>query len=530
MYLKRIVGTDILWSVNNLARTVTKLTRACDKRLTRLISCILLISDFWQYYHMDNTTQYCRLTSFQDSDFADDLTDSKSISGGILCIFGNRIFVPISWMCKKQTSASHSSTKSEIISLDTGLRMDGLSALDLRDVMVEVLRSSNSCQTRFNPAAKNCSRNHKSDPNPKGKPDVEQLSYVDYVFTDAHSSQDESQLYIFEDNEVLIKMIIKSRSPTMRHVSRSRRVSLDYLFDRINLGPEIQIKYVDFKNQLANILIKSSFTRDEWHHLLRYWNIMFFSMFFCSHFHTNRKQSVMSKRAQEKYSERGVGSDESETNEFDVKESPECEERSSARFEWSKQSAKYQSKSNNVFPRETTRWYSSFQHQETGTRRGYPIRKTEVTLPQHADLRSSIPWESLQESAKKLNLAGDAPVIGIEALKTNVLIWWLFISTTMEVVIHLGSNYVENFGSIQEHELRVTSEFIRYHSEVDTGLSSRDSKCDNDWLDISVMDEIYTFSQSSDHVDDSKSTRLLRFCLIHGENVRSFRSESKMIK
>ena len=39
-------------------------------------------------------------------------------------------FVPISWMCKKQTIVSHSSAESEIISLDTGLRLDGLPALE----------------------------------------------------------------------------------------------------------------------------------------------------------------------------------------------------------------------------------------------------------------------------------------------------------------------------------------------------------------------------------------------------------------
>ena len=37
-------------------------------------------------------------------------------------------------MCKKQTSVSHSSTESEIISLDTGLRLDGLLALELCDL------------------------------------------------------------------------------------------------------------------------------------------------------------------------------------------------------------------------------------------------------------------------------------------------------------------------------------------------------------------------------------------------------------
>ena len=42
-------------------------------------------------------------------------------------------------MCKKQTSVSHSSTESEIISLDTGLRLDGLPALELWDQIVSVL-------------------------------------------------------------------------------------------------------------------------------------------------------------------------------------------------------------------------------------------------------------------------------------------------------------------------------------------------------------------------------------------------------
>ena len=45
----------------------------------------------------------------QDSDFAGDLEDSKSTSGGTLCIFGSHAFVPISWMCKKQVAVSHSS-------------------------------------------------------------------------------------------------------------------------------------------------------------------------------------------------------------------------------------------------------------------------------------------------------------------------------------------------------------------------------------------------------------------------------------
>ena len=69
---------------------------------------------------MGNTVKQCRLGLFQDSDFAGDLEDSKSTSGGTLCIFGSHTFVPFSW---------YSSTESEIISLDAGLRLDGIPAL-----------------------------------------------------------------------------------------------------------------------------------------------------------------------------------------------------------------------------------------------------------------------------------------------------------------------------------------------------------------------------------------------------------------
>ena len=40
----------------------------------------------------------------------------------------------------------------------------------------------------------------------------------------------------------------------MRHVSRTHRVALVWLFDRINLDSKIQIKYIDTKNQLAHVL------------------------------------------------------------------------------------------------------------------------------------------------------------------------------------------------------------------------------------------------------------------------------------
>ena len=147
MYLARLGRLDILWSANKLAGAVTKWTQACDRRLARLVSYIHHTNDFQQYCHVGNTAQHCPLGLFQDSDLAGDLEDSKSTSGAVLCISGSRTFASISRMCKKQTSLSHSSTQSELVSLDAGLRMDGLPGLDFWDVVIEVLRSQH-CKTR----------------------------------------------------------------------------------------------------------------------------------------------------------------------------------------------------------------------------------------------------------------------------------------------------------------------------------------------------------------------------------------------
>ena len=155
LYLERIGRPDILWSVNKFARAVTKWTQACDRCLARFISDIHHTNDYRQYCHVGNTAQHCRLGLFQDSDFSGDLEDSKSTSVRVLCLFGSRTFVSISSMCKNQKSVSHSSTESEIISLDAELRMYGLPVLDFWDVVIEVLRATNNTKRSFRPAPGN---------------------------------------------------------------------------------------------------------------------------------------------------------------------------------------------------------------------------------------------------------------------------------------------------------------------------------------------------------------------------------------
>ena len=102
----------------------------------------------------------------------------------------------------------------------------------------------------------------------------------------------------------MIKTLTKSRSPIMRHVSRTHRVALDWLFDRIHLDPKIQIRYIDTKHQLADKLAKRNFTRDERNNLLHLFNISHFRSLCCpQNFSLTSCTKTMAKRMREQKEE-----------------------------------------------------------------------------------------------------------------------------------------------------------------------------------------------------------------------------------
>ena len=186
---------------------------------------------------MGNTAKQCRLELFQ-TPFLHETLRIQNLLRVEHCVLGSHTFVPASWMCKKQPSVSHSSTESEIISLDAGLRFGGIPALDLWDLIVAVLGNTNQSHKEQGDLLMN-KREVRSPPHTIQKRKQSQrvindLDNVDFIPSNVKSSHQEALLYVFEDNEAVIKMIIKGRSPTLRHVSRTHRVALDWLFDRIN--------------------------------------------------------------------------------------------------------------------------------------------------------------------------------------------------------------------------------------------------------------------------------------------------------
>ena len=123
-------------------------------------------------------------------------------------------------------------------------------ALELWDLIVSLLGNVSRVSDNSGKPVNGDDKHHKSH----NKIDV--VKDIDLVPSNDQSARQEALLYVFEDNEAVIKMIMKGRSPTMRHVSRTHRVALDWLFDRFNLDPKIQFKYINTKNQLRRHLDK----------------------------------------------------------------------------------------------------------------------------------------------------------------------------------------------------------------------------------------------------------------------------------
>ena len=106
--------------------------------------------------------------------------------------------------------------------------MDEIPALDLWDLVIEVFHSSPN-RTNKTKDVREPRRNLSANIQPNMRQQIPtkhtnlDLTNIDHVPSNGTHSGPSAMLYVFEDNEAVIKMIIKGRSPTMRHVSAPTR-------------------------------------------------------------------------------------------------------------------------------------------------------------------------------------------------------------------------------------------------------------------------------------------------------------------
>jgi hypothetical protein len=207
LYLARLARPDILKPINDLAKNVSKWSKNCDKQLIRLISYM----HHTKHYVLEgfvgqgqDETARLELKLFVDADFAGEREDAKSTSGGWLVLVGPHTYFPLTWVSKKQTSVSRSTTEAEVISLASSLFQEGLPALSLWELLL----------------------NRKIT------------------------------LRVQEDNQATIKVVSNGYSPKLRHIQRTHKVNLGSITDCFE-GDTCVLEYVETSKQAADIFTKA---------------------------------------------------------------------------------------------------------------------------------------------------------------------------------------------------------------------------------------------------------------------------------
>ena len=221
LWLGRLSRPDIIKPIGDLSTQVQKWTRNCDKALHRLICYIHSTLEHRLVGRVGDRAEDLCLRLYVDADFAGDRQDAKSTSGGFLVLYGPNTFFPLSWICKKQTAVSRSTTEAEVISLAHSLFSEALPTLQL---WCRILKR-------------------------------------------------EVRLEVLEDNEATIKIIKKKGSAKLRHVTRTHKVNLASTYDVFE-DPSVGLEYVNTKEQAADIFTKA-LSPQLWDHALRLMGMLY---------------------------------------------------------------------------------------------------------------------------------------------------------------------------------------------------------------------------------------------------------------
>ena len=115
LWLARNYRYDIYFTVNYLARFVTKWSAACDAMLFHLTCYINSTVHYVQQCAVGDTAEHINIGLFVDANHVTSSDDSVSTGGALMVLYGPNTYVPITAICKRQRRVAHSSTESEMI-------------------------------------------------------------------------------------------------------------------------------------------------------------------------------------------------------------------------------------------------------------------------------------------------------------------------------------------------------------------------------------------------------------------------------
>ena len=205
LWLARLSRPDLMKSISDLTRRVTKWSVADDKRLHRLMSYLKGAPNLSMVHEISDPFEDLHLSLYTDADHSGDTDHAQSTSGMILCLEGDNSYWPLAWGSKKQTATSRSTTEAEMISLSTGLFGDALPTQEFLEILT-------------------------------GK---------------------ETKLICHQDNSAVIAIVHAGYSPKLRHVSKTHRVNLASLYEVFEVDPYSRLQYINTDLQKADVFTKA---------------------------------------------------------------------------------------------------------------------------------------------------------------------------------------------------------------------------------------------------------------------------------
>ena len=267
LFAARMARWDLLRATQSLASRVTKWSCDCHIGLHRLVAYINSTLHITMSGFIGDSINDCQLWLFCDSDFAGEF-DAKSTTGCALFLVGPNTYYPLNAFSKKQTSITMSSTESEVVTANQGIRAQGLPSLSLwfflwmgeagREAVPKAAFQPGTAVARIDP-------------------ELDEIRYGGKA-SDGRSVADINGLHVslpakfkvrvMEDNQATITILLTGSSNTMRHTERTQKVSFAWLRQQFEFGNFLMLN-ADTREQVADIFTKPFTDRSKWQHALR---------------------------------------------------------------------------------------------------------------------------------------------------------------------------------------------------------------------------------------------------------------------
>ena len=211
---------DLLRSINNLARKITKWTKKEDALLHHLMAYVHQSKHHMMIGWVGDSLGDSSIGLFADADYAGCGESLKSTSGAHLHIQGPHTRFPLAGLSKRQGCLSHSTPEAEIVAADFAMTRLGLPAITLWQQLGG------------------------ADPN--------------FVFCD--------------DNQTMIGVIRTGKNPTMHHLERTHGISIGWMHSIFQEG-YVSLAYEVTAEMAADIHTKSFKDSVSWTHACQLINI-----------------------------------------------------------------------------------------------------------------------------------------------------------------------------------------------------------------------------------------------------------------